>query len=106
MRDKSNNSSGSSSSLSPPNLFPTQQKQYQPSSSSLFSASRGRGLLEQSLISKRRGDDQMGEGYYNNSPATIDEMNGNESPKKRARTGSLSDQGGDFLSGVCADVAV
>ena len=39
----------------------------------------------------------MGEGFYNNTNSTIsaamDESNGNESPKKRARTGSLSDHG-------------
>ena len=35
----------------------------------------------------------MGEGYYNSTTTSIDETNGNESPKKRARTGSLSDHG-------------
>ena len=39
--------------------------------------------------SRRRAKEQMGEGFY----ISIDESNGGESPKKRARTGSLSDHG-------------
>lgn len=39
----------------------------------------------------------MGEGFFNSNNSTtspaMDETNGNESPNKRARTGSLSDHG-------------
>jgi hypothetical protein len=84
MRDYSNSS--------PPNLFPPQRFS---SSSSKYSPSGAVGPENRRILltSRRRASDQMGEGYYNSAITSIDETNGNESPKKRARTGSLSDHG-------------
>jgi hypothetical protein len=70
------------STSSPANLFPSQQPSHKSPASPASSDTNQQ-------IPRRRVKDQMGEGLY----MSKEETNGNESPNKRARTGSLSDHG-------------
>src|SRR5271169_4637378 len=65
------------------------QRQRQDSSLSTFSSQGGGQQQQQGLRRRKEQQGSMGEGFY----ISVDESNGNESPKKRARTGSLSDHG-------------
>src|SRR5271170_2084931 len=76
------------------NQSPPQPPQPQPQDSSSTIPSqqasvKEEGQQQQGLRRRKEQTRGMGEGFY----ISVDESNGNESPKKRARTGSLSDHG-------------
>src|SRR5277367_1803288 len=67
-----------------------QQQQLEDSSSSTIPSQQPSVKDQQQGLRRRKEQTRgMGEGFY----ISVDESNGNESPKKRARTGSLSDHG-------------